>query len=292
VIGADYPYWFGRDQTAGYRAMRIIERLSERSKHDLDSMADIQMDIEAAHARDLVPFLLKLEPKTDIERQALDLLKTWDFAASADRPEPLILDWWLLRVNEELLKSGLDPLAPAVGGLNASVVVSILREANGYCRDQNAGPDCMGAVKTAFTKTINQLSARFGSDVAQWRWGDEHVALMDNQVLDNLPGFREMFGVSFPSDGGFYSVNRGGSLGEPDAVHPLVRKSGAGFRGVYDLADPSRSLFMIATGQSGHPLSPHYADLLPLYRKGEGIRLHLSDEELEAQKTGELVFRP
>jgi penicillin amidase len=49
---------------------------------------------------------------------------------------------------------------------------------------------------------------------------------------------------------------------------------------------------MIATGQSGHPLSPHYADLLPLYRKGEGIRLHLSDEELEAQKTGELVFRP
>jgi penicillin amidase len=292
VIGADYPYWFGRDQTAGYRAMRIIERLSGRPKHDLDSMADIQMDIEAAHARDLVPFLLKLEPETDIERQALDLLKTWNFAASADRPEPLILDWWLLRVNEELLKSGLDPLAPATGGLNASVVVSILREANGFCRDQDAGPDCMGAVRAAFTKTIDELSARYGSDVAQWRWGQEHVALMDNQVLDNIPGFREMFGVSFPSDGGFYSVNRGGSLGEPDALHPLVRKSGAGFRGVYDLADPSRSRFMIATGQSGHPLSPHYADLLPLYRKGESIRLHLSDEDLQAQKTGELVFRP
>ncbi len=292
VVPAAYPYWFGRDQTAGYRAIRIIERLGERPTHDLSSMAAIQMDIQAAHARDLVPFLLKLEPRSELERQALDLLKGWDFSASRDRPEPLILDWWLLRMNEELLKSGLDPVAPTVGRFNASVVVSVLRDPNGFCRTENAGPDCMKAVETAFRRTLNELSARYGSDVSKWRWGDEHVALMENQVLDNIPGFRALFGHAFPSDGGFYSVNRGGSLGRPEDEHPLVRKSGAGFRGVYDLADPSRSRFVIATGQSSHPLSPFYADQLPLYKAGEGFPLQVSEDALMAENAGVLTFTP
>ncbi len=291
-IDADYPYWFGRDQTAGYRAMRIIERIAAKPKHDLASIASIQMDIEAAHARDLVPFLLKLEPETDLERQALDLLRNWDFAADRNRPEPLILDWWLLRINEELLRSGLDPLAGSTGAFNAAVVVSILRSPDGFCDAERGGADCMKAARTAFRRTLDELSQRYGNDVSQWRWGAEHVAVMKNQVMDNVPGFRELFGVAFPSDGGFYSVNRGGSLGAPERDHPLLRKSGAGFRGVYDLADPARSRFIIATGQSSHPLSRFYADQLKLYKKGKSIRLNLTEEELEAQETGELVFKP
>jgi len=292
VVGPDYPYWFGRDQTAAYRAIRIGERLGAQERHSLESMSQIQMDMQAAHARDLVPLLLRLEPETELEREALSLLRNWDHTASADRPEPLILDWWLLRMNEALLKSGLDPLAPTAGGLNASVVVSILREPDGFCRTQEAGADCMGAVKAAFSRTLNELSARYGADPSKWRWGDEHVAVMENQVFDNVPGFRTLFGVAFPSDGSFYSVNRGGSLGKPGDEHPLVRKSGAGFRAVYDLSDPTRSRFIIATGQSAHPLSPFYADQLPLYRVGETIRLDLTEAELEQQKTGELIFRP
>ncbi len=114
VVPPDYPYWFGRDQTLGFRAKRIGELIGAKPLHDMDSMAAIQMDIQAVHARDLVPFLLKLQPDNDMERQALQLLKTWDFAARRDRPEALILDWWLRRMNEHLLKSGLDPVAADV----------------------------------------------------------------------------------------------------------------------------------------------------------------------------------
>ncbi len=292
VIGSDYPYWFGRDQTAGYRAARIIERLGAKPKHDLASMAAIQMDIQATHARYLVPFLLKLQPETALERQALDLLRAWDFTADRERPEPLILDWWLWRINQEMLKSGLDPMAPVVGGLNASVVVSILRDPAGFCHPDDAGADCMKAVHSAFHQTLDDLSQRYGSDASKWRWGDEHIAVMDNQVLDNLPGFRTLFGVAYPSDGGFYSVNRGGSLGQPEEEHPLLRKSGAGFRGIYDLADPSRSRFIIATGESGHPLSRFYADQLRLYKKGKSIRLDVPEAELMAENSGVLTFKP
>ena len=137
-------------------------------------------------------------------------------------------------MNEHLLKSGLDSVAPTSGALNASVVVALLRQPDGFCRTEEAGPDCMKAVKSAFRETLDELSRRYGNDVSAWRWGSEHIALMENQVLDNVPGFRALLGQSFPSDGGFYSVNRGGSLGVPGKAHPLVRGSGAGFRGIYD----------------------------------------------------------
>ncbi|NJM33456.1 MAG: penicillin acylase family protein [Rhodomicrobium sp.] len=87
AIGLDYPYWFGRDQSAPYRAMRIVELLGEKPQFDLDGMAAIQMDIKAAHAPELVPFLLKVEPETALERQALELLRNWDFMARATVPK-------------------------------------------------------------------------------------------------------------------------------------------------------------------------------------------------------------
>jgi penicillin amidase len=289
VAPLDYPYWLGYDNHPGFRARRIVELLGERDRHDLASFAAIQMDIQAIHARDLLPFLLKLPAETPLARQTLDLLRKWDFKAAHDRPEPLILEWWLRRMNQHLLKAGLDALAPAVGGLNAASVIDILRRPDGFC---NGDADCMGAVRGAFEETLRDLSGRYGEDAARWRWGDEHRALMANQVLDRVPGFKSLFNVDFASDGGYYTVNRGGNLGAVAQDQSFVRNSGAGYRGIYDLADPSRSRFIIATGQSGHPLSPHYADQLALWRRGEGIRLHVSEAELMASNKGVLSFRP
>ncbi|MBX2805202.1 MAG: penicillin acylase family protein [Hyphomicrobiales bacterium] len=292
VTRNDAGYWFGRDETPPYRAERILELIAEKPKHDLNSMAAIQSDIQAVHARYLLPFILKVEPGAEVEEKALKLLATWDMNADWNGPETLILDWWLRQMNVELLSSSLDPMAPVSGSLNASVVANILNEPGDFCEQANAGANCMDAVSTAFSKTIADLAKRYGDEPGQWRWGDEHVAVMENQVLDNLPGFRDLFGVSFPSDGGFYSVNRGGSIGLASPDHPLVRKSGAGFRGVYDLGDPSQSRFIIAGGQSAHPLSPHYADQLELYKRGEYIRLQIAEDELRAAGRPELRFTP
>lgn len=291
VAPLDYPHWLGYDQGPGFRARRIAELLGARQSHDVDSFAAMQMDVEAIHARDLMPYLLKLTPETPLAEQVLGLMRRWDHRALHDRPEPLILEWWLRRMNAHLLKSGLDALGPSVGGLNAAAIIEILRSPAGFCNG-DAGADCMGAVKAAFDDTLRDLSGRHGSDPALWRWGSEHTALMANTVLDRVPGFRTLFRRDFPSDGGFYSVNRGGMVGPADASRPLARNSGAGYRGIYDLADPSRSRFIIASGQSEHPLSRNYADQMPLWRRGEHIRLHVSEAELAADNRGTLIFRP
>ena len=291
VTRLDYPYWLGYDQGPGFRASRIVELLGARQRHDLASFSAIQMDIQAIHARDLVPYLLKAPADTPLASKALDLMRKWDFRAAHDRPEPLILDWWLRRMNVHMLRSGLDALAPSVGGLNAAAVIDLLRHPDGFCNGE-AGSDCMVAVKAAFSETLAELSSRYGNEPSRWRWGDEHVADMENQVMDRVPGFKRLFNLDFPSDGGFYSINRGGNVGVTDPNHPLTRNSGAGFRGLYDLADPSQSRFIIATGESAHPLSPHYSDQLPLWRRGDGIRLYISEAELTKANEGMLTFRP
>jgi penicillin G amidase len=53
---------------------------------------------------------------------------------------------------------------------------------------------------------------------------------------------------------------------------------GAGLRLVADLADPDRTLAIIATGQSGHPLSAHWGDLLPAWRDGRTVALGRAPE--------------
>ncbi len=67
---------------------------------------------------------------------------------------------------------------------------------------------------------------------------------------------------------------------------------GAGYRAIYDLADLDRSHFMIATGQSGNPLSPHYSDLLERWRDGRYIPIAGRPADLERGAVGKLVLRP
>ena len=48
---------------------------------------------------------------------------------------------------------------------------------------------------------------------------------------------------------------------------------GAAYRGVYDLADLDRSLFVVTPGQSGNPLSRHARDFLTRWRDGAMVLL-------------------
>ena len=68
--------------------------------------------------------------------------------------------------------------------------------------------------------------------------------------------------------------------------------AGAGYRGVYDLADPDSSVFVIATGQSGHPLSRHYDDLAERWRRGEYVTMSLDPTLARAGARGITVLSP
>jgi penicillin G amidase len=294
VVGHDIAA-YGRSWDTPYRAQRIAELLQPLRKSSVTDHAAIQGDILALPARQLVPALLALLPRDGLapdETLARDLLQDWDGAMLASRPEPLLFEWWLMRLYDALLR-------PPFGGAatqqyNALAVQQVLANPSGWCdrRIQPRSADCAPQVRAALQQTLSELTVRYGEDIRTWRWGSEHFAPMPNKVLGHVPGFNKFFGLEHFSDGGFYTVNRGGNFDENGKTHPLIKTHGGGYRALYDLADPANSRFMIATGQSGHPLSPYYANLLPLWRTNQSVTLSGSAADFAAQHNGHLTFVP
>ncbi len=101
---------------------------------------------------------------------------------------------------------------------------------------------------------------------------------------------RDLLDIGIETDGDNYTVNRGASFGEGPT--PFAHRHGAGYRAVYDLADLANSRYMIATGQSGNPLSSQYGDFVRRWRDGEHFAVAGSRQELAGKALGRLTLEP
>ena len=68
--------------------------------------------------------------------------------------------------------------------------------------------------------------------------------------------------------------------------------SGASYREILDLADWDHSVVVNVPGQSGQPGSPHYDDLLPLWRTGRYFQLAYSRKAVDAVTADVLELKP
>jgi penicillin amidase len=71
----------------------------------------------------------------------------------------------------------------------------------------------------------------------------------------------------------------------------LVRTS-ATYRQVLDVGDWDRSTAVLSTGQSGQPSSPHYADMIDLWREGEQHPMLWTRLAVDAEAAATLWLRP
>jgi len=134
------------------------------------------------------------------------------------------------------------------------------------------------------------IADRYGSNLESLRWGDVHEATHDHPILGEVPILRYFVNIRQSTSGGDNTLLRGRTKGEGN--NPYQNVHGAGYRGVYDFADPDSSVFITATGQSGHPLSRHYDDLGELWRRGEYVPMSLDPDLAGAAATGVTILRP
>ena len=130
---------------------------------------------------------------------------------------------------------------------------------------------CAEQLVAALEAALNRLSLRYAKPASRLRWGEAHVARFRHAVLSRIPVIGGFFEYQVETDGGSYTLNRAGvSFSE----HGLFEnRHGPGYRAVYDLADLDNSRFMIATGQSGNPLSALYGSLSERWRDGDYLKL-------------------
>lgn len=288
-----------------HRIKRWLTLMSTREVHTRDSFIEAQLDTVSPTARSLLPligadlwFTGSPSPEGTAERRrerALVLLADWNGEMNEHLPEPLITEAWLRALQQRLIRDELGPLAEEYTHVDPVFIERVFRNTGGagkWCDiiQSAAIETCTDIAAMALDEALLRLSERYGDDIESWRWGDAHQATHDHPVLGSVPLVRHFVNIRQSTSGGDTTLMRGMTSGtEPD---PFLNVHGAGFRAVYDFADPDSSVFVIATGQSGHPLSRHYDDLGELWRRGEYVPMSLDPGLARAAAVGVTRLSP
>jgi penicillin G amidase len=293
IVPDDYPYLIAADWPSGDRARRIEDLLDGAGPTTVADHAGWQSDTVSLSAARLVPRLIEAAQGETLSARAgraLALLSAWDFRMARDRAEPLIYYAWLRAANEALLADELGPEFIAFQKADADLLAAVLTDGRAWCDDvSSAVPEtCAQQTAKALETALDGLAARFGDDVDAWRWGQAHVVRLDHPLLERLPLIGALTGRSIEADGGEETLNRGGPRLAGDDTRVFEDRHGATFRAVYDLAALDQSLFMIAGGQSGNPLSPFYGNLAEAWRDGIYLKLDGNPKEV----AGRLLLEP
>ena len=293
LVGPSYPHFISREWGAPYRASRISKLLAKTAKHDLSTMARIQGDRLSAMAADLLPLLLAAPVRGERSKRAVRLLRGWDREMDRNRPEPLIFMAWVREINRALYADELGKLFPLYFGVRPEVVRRMLTTDTKWCDDVRTPETetCDQRIAGALDRALLDLRKRYGAEPADLRWGKAHYADFRHPVLNYVPVAKYFANLSIPSNGGDFTINRA-SPRFGDAKAPFAQRSGPGYRAIYDLANLDRSRFVIATGQSGNPFSPHYGDFMKRWRDIRYVKIAGTRAELRRKASGVLILTP
>ena len=294
MVSDDYPYYLTDDWTPPYRAQRIDALLDARPKHDVASFSAIQQDQVSLAAARLVPVLLKLaEPANDTGRTALAMLGAWDHTMGRGSTEALIYMAWARELMHVLFADELGDVFEDYWKIRTEVIHRALGERPEWCDNETTSQQetCAEAVSRALKISLEYLAVTYGHDMDDWRWGEAHAVRMKSRILGEVPAVGSWFEINMPSGGEKETIKAGG-FDVADAERPFAQNHGAGYRAVYDLGNPERSVFVISTGQSGNPLSSHYEDYAEPWRDGQYLPMLTKRAAVEEDALGTLVLEP
>ncbi|EPX86159.1 Protein related to penicillin acylase [Rubellimicrobium thermophilum DSM 16684] len=299
VIDAPFPdhlSWLWGDSQ---RVQRWRFLMQAREIHTRESFIEAQLDTVSPAARTLLPlvgrdlwFTGEAAPDGTPERlrqRALALLAEWNGQMNEHLPEPLIYAAWMRALQERLIRDDLGPLADEFTQVEPLFIERVFRNVDGasaWCDVRQSAPveTCTDIARLALDDALLWIRERWGTQIESLRWGDAHEAVHAHPVLGSIPLLSWFVNIRQSTSGDDQTLMRGVTAGTE--AEPFRNVHAAAYRGVYDFADPDSSVFIIATGQSGHPLSPHYDDLGVLWRRGEYIPMSLDPALARAAAVG------
>ncbi|MFV0360074.1 penicillin acylase family protein [Tropicimonas sp.] len=281
------------------RILRLQKLMEEREVHTRESFIAAQLDTVSTAARSLLPLIARdlwftgeaaAEGTPDRQRQrALELLANWNGEMTEHQPEPLIYAAWMRQLQHKLILDDIGPLSDSFTHPDPVFLERVFRNIDGagaWCdiRQTTMEETCTDTARIALDEALIWIGERYGTALESLRWGDAHPAQHRHEVLGEVPVLRWFVNIEQSTSGGDNTLQRGLTSGSDPM--PFANVHAAGYRGVYDFADPDASVFITATGQSGHPLSSHYDDLGELWRQGEYIPMTLDPELARAGAVG------
>ena len=279
-----------RDWDEPARLERASALLAGRRTHDVSSMIAMQNDV---HSRSLAQLRDRLIDALDADNELVREVAAWDGDMQADARAPLLMVAWMRALNRRIFADDLGEAFARFDEINVHALTRVLSEggARDWCDDREtaATEPCEAIARDAWGDAVADLRDRYGEPDG-WTWGDAHPVRGRHQPFGRIPLLRALFNVERPAPGGSHTLNRGKtSFLDSD---PYASTHGAGYKAVYDLANPERSLFVQNSGQSGHVLSPHYRDQVEAWAEGRYLPMLTDPAAYRAHARGTWTLTP
>ncbi|MET0793282.1 MAG: penicillin acylase family protein [Polyangiaceae bacterium] len=290
-----YPFDLGSNWAPPFRVERIRSLLDAVPLHSLSTFQTIQSDVWSRTAAETLPLMLRVQPRSDDEREAVRRLRTWNLDMRAELGEPLIYATWLRELTRLIYADELGDQFSWEWSEMPRFVHDVLADRAGmsrWCANARTAPHapCEALLSDALSRAIAYLKEHYGSDPSAWTWGMAHRAVSEHTPLGHSRLLSRWFNLTAPTSGDNETVNVGGYSIASDT--PFRSDFGPGYRALYDLGAPESSVFVINSGESGHFLSKHYGDLGRLWQNGQYIPMITQRETVEHGAIGTLVLSP
>ena len=304
-IDRPFPEHISYDWGDTQRVQRWIRLMQNREAHTRDSFIEAQLDSVSPTARAILPLIgaeLWFQSETapadtspDSLRVALELLANWNGEMNEHLPEPLIYAAWIRALQTRLIEDELGPLHEEFSQVEPLFIERVYRDIAGagqWCDVVQSTPveTCADIARLALDDALTGLVNTYGSEITALRWGEAHQATHDHPALGDISILKWFVNIRHSTSGGDNTLQRGKTIGT--GPNPYLNVHAGAYRGVYDFADSDSSVFIISTGQSGHPLSRHYDNLGELWRRGEYVPMSLDETLARAGATGITILKP
>lgn len=294
ALGEDANYQFSYDWSYGFRGQRINDLLRQLAPNSVEDYRQIQGDNLNMAAQMIMPYLSALTFDDPDLSTARDWLASWDFQNHMNSGQAALFEQFAMRL---LANTFGDQLPEDVGASyhQMQALIELMQQPDHAWWDDVSTSDQElrdDILTRSFREGYEAAVTSMGANREEWAWGKLHTAtfvsnplgasgidLIENMVnrgpVETSGGGEIVNATSWAADRGSFEV---GSL-------PSMRM-------IVDLSDFDNSRTIHTTGQSGHPFSPHYGDMIDPWRNIENKPMLFSREAVELGTANRLILNP
>lgn len=307
MVGDEYAYFLGVEFDPGWRAARLEELLSTKERYTIRDMEEIQLDTLSKYAQALTPWLTLYNSDDEWEMVAVNELRKWNFRMDSENVAALIFQYYLLNLLQMTFGDKLGSARRGYLGIANNPLFLIsgfqLRAQTKLLELLNEQEKCIwymdatsGRHRTrdellqeALIAAIKQIRHQHGDSKLKWNWGRAHQ-IQYTHPLGSVRMVRNLFNRG-PLPIGGDSTTANVSSYAPQLPPGFVQVT-ASYRQIYEVGAWDRAQTVTTSGQSGHPLSPHYDDQMVMWREGAYHKMPWSRAEVERLTVYRLVLKP
>ena len=306
VVDADYPYWLGADFITGDRAERITELIEAAGVVDVPAIRRMQTDQVSTSARRTAEAIGALTPDDPRLAEVARLMRGWGGTLSPDSAQAAVYQLFTVALARRLLEPVLGDLTDFYLGKGITPVIAegswlgerarewlgrTLVDPSSPWWDTGAGQTREQQMLAALSDTVDDLTAEFGAEPGRWRWGSLHTLTL-RHVLGTRPPLDRVF-----NRGPFPMGGDGDTLWNSAVARHVAHVSdavmvGPPFRYIADLSDLGQSRAQLLPGQSGQIGSPHYADTITAWMRGDYHPMLLDRAAVDGNAASRFTLAP